>query len=196
MSTLGNLRHLRMQGRVRTELYVSPNPGGGGTFQMPPRDRQEHGTRLLGQLEQAEAEAQATQERLPMPPAGINLRFRSDPAFELALKSLEVVSEGIELTCMTEEEERTVATVYVPNGKLTYFTRRFQEYLSTETKKGEPRHSRLVESIADVGLAAIEHFWTEREEQLPAEDKAIWWEVWLRSDNTLDVAMNVWRLVT
>jgi hypothetical protein len=160
---------------------------------MPRRDRQQHGTALLGQMQQAEAEAQAAQQAQVPPPAGVNLLFRSEPAFQLALQSLEVVNQGIELKCVTEEEGRTLATVYVPNGKLTYFTRRFQPYLTEDTPKGKPKHSKLVESISEVGLAAIRHFWTETEEPLPNEDQTIWWEVWLRTEGNPDVALNVFR---
>ncbi len=197
MSTLGNLRHLHLQGRVTTELYVSPNPGGRGTFHMPPRDRQQHGTTLLDQLQ--DAEAQAALQAQSAPSAGVNLLFRSEREFQLALQSLEVVNEGIELKCVTEEAGVTFATVYVPNGKLTYFTRKFQDYLSKDTPKGKPKNSKLVESISEVGLAAIRHFWTDRNNDgtpapLPDEDQTIWWEVWLRAQGQADVALNIFRL--
>ncbi len=196
MSTLGNLRHLHLQGRVTTELYVSPNPGGRGTFHMPPRDRQQHGTTLLDQLQ--DAEAQAALQAQSAPSAGVNLLFRSEREFQLALQSLEVVNEGIELKCVTEEAGVTFATVYVPNGKLTYFTRKFQDYLSKDTPKGKPKNSKLVESISEVGLAAIRHFWTDRNNDgtpapLPDEDQTIWWEVWLRAQGQADVALNIFR---
>ncbi|HEV3260125.1 MAG TPA: hypothetical protein VG013_24925, partial [Gemmataceae bacterium] len=195
MSTLDGLRHLRLVGRVRTERYASPNPGRGPTFSMPPRDREQHGAALLEQMQQSAADARANQERAPQihPPSGVNLVFRSEPGFDLAVKSLEAAREGIELVNVREEQGSTLATVFIPYGRLTYFSRKFERYLRHETQQGRPQNQRLVESISEVRRAVLDSFWTEVGESLPAEGRAIWWEVWLRARANPEVAINTFR---
>src|SRR6185312_5050095 len=143
------LRHLRIEGRAKTERYTTPNMGG-GAFRMPPRDRQTHGEELLDQLNQADVEEQAQRAQAEANPGGVVIDFLSAPEFELQLKSLEAARQGIELLNVTMEGDVTVATVFIPNGKLTYFSRRFEKYLHEDTAAGRARHRTLVESISGI----------------------------------------------
>ena len=90
------LRHLRIDDRANAERFVSPMRGR-DRFKMPPRDRMPHGTGLIDQLDDAEARAREDHDAAEATPTGIVLVFKSEPNFELALKSLEAVSQGIEL---------------------------------------------------------------------------------------------------
>jgi len=89
---------------------------------MPPRDRQTHGEDLIDQLNRADAEEREQRARAAANPSGIVVDFLSEPEFELQLKSLEAEKQGIELLNVTMEGDITVATVFIPNGKLTYFS--------------------------------------------------------------------------
>ena len=62
------LRHLRIDDRYEAQPYVSPNRGG-GSFDLPARDRAEHGGKLLEQLQQAAATADTTLFQVANPPA-------------------------------------------------------------------------------------------------------------------------------
>ncbi len=185
------LRHLRIEGRARAERYTTPNTGG-GPFRMPARDRQSHGEDLLEQLGHADAEERELRTQAAANPGGTVIDFLSAPEFELQLKSLEAEKQGIELLNVTEEGDVTVATVFIPNGKLGYFTRRFERYLSEDTKAGRAKHRSLVESISGVRRAALRSFWTDNAD-FPLEDAPLNWEVWLRASPSPEPALNVFR---
>jgi hypothetical protein len=109
------LRHVRVDNRYQAQDYVSPNRGG-GSFDLPARDRVEHGRKLLDELRGAEALADTARSQATRPPAGLLLAFRSDPDLELSLKSLESERQGIELRCVREIGNVSEAVVYVPQG--------------------------------------------------------------------------------
>ena len=181
------LPHIIVENSATTERYrppsrrISEKP-------LPPRDRLAHASRLLSALDRARSEVALRQEELKAwaVPAkkGVHLEFESEPGFELEPKSLEDRRQGIEVVAIRrspEKEDTQLAVVHVPEGKLTAFERKIEEYAARDTANGKPRHSKLVERIADIRLATLGSFWTDREDLLPAPDDAIWWEVWLRS---------------
>jgi hypothetical protein len=168
-----------------TEPYTSPQQGGGEP-RLPPVHRGAHGESLRRQLEAARRElgsrdaghdAVAVEAR-----RGIYLEFASAPRFDIALRSLENRKAGIELVATRSEAEVAYATVYVPNGRLGFFEKRIDAYLTQETPKHQPKHKKLVESIAEIRLAVLEGFWTDAADVFPAPGQTIWWEVWLRND--------------
>ncbi len=81
------LRHLRIDGRANTELFVSPRTGA-REFKMPPlrpgsrMERADRPARRRGS-----AGAPEDHEAAEATPTGIVLVFKSEPDFELALKS-------------------------------------------------------------------------------------------------------------
>jgi hypothetical protein len=177
------LPHLLVTGTSSVERFTRPGTGG-PRRRIPPRDRQEHGSALLHQLEDARRDMELLGERRQAlgfdVEGGICLQFESDPDFDLKFDSLEAIRSGIELLAVREIEGRTVATVFVPDGKLERFLTKMNQYLSEETARGVPRHRDLVESIAAIHTAALEAFWTDALEVLPAPGEEAWWEVWLR----------------
>lgn len=124
---------------------------------------------------------------------GIYLTFESEPNFELKFESLDIAKSGIELcTVKTSDDNRTMATVFVPDGKLKLFLAKVTAYRDGQTtprQKGgptRPKHQDLVESIADIKLAALEALWTETDLAFPAADTMTMWEVWLRRVKDVD----------
>lgn len=182
---MNELKHLFPSKTANTEPYVYPRIVVGGEFRTPPRDdRVQHGTQLVQQIRAAERAAQKT----PVPEAseqksrGIALDFSSDADFKLQLQSLEMRQSGIELCNSRIVENVMHATVFVPEGKIGLFVRKFEAYANKDkdTPKGKPRNKALVESIAKVKLAAIESYWTDAGDFPGNLDEPIWWEVWLR----------------
>ena len=169
------LRHLRVEERAKAERYTAPKRSR-GSFKTPVRDRLPHGEELLGQLSQAEADAQEQQADLKQ--RGIVLEFRGHPDFELFFKSLEASPQKIELLNVREEGNVTVATVLVPPGKLAYFKKRIEQYINEDTEKGNPKNKDLVQSISEISYAALRSYWTD-DGDFPTEDKPLNWEVWL-----------------
>lgn len=177
--------HILLKDTARTEPYT-PIPSRGKTFKLPPRNRQEHGHKLLRQFEQLRHESdQLIKEQKAYgidAGNGIYVQFESDPDFELKFESLEVIRSGIELLAVQTVKDKTVATVFVPEGKLDILTKKVAAYLEKDTSKGMPRNRELVESVGEIQRAALEALWTDDKALFPeANDHEIWWEVWLRS---------------
>lgn len=105
------------------------------------------------------------------------LEFRSQAGHDLLTKSLENLTQKIRLlnirTEGEEEEETTIATVYIPAGKEEYFLKIIRQYQDTD------KHSKLARSIEDVRMAVLESFWQDRPTLIPRQSRQ-WCEVWLR----------------
>jgi len=180
-------RHIKLSGPNESYNYTSVNAGG-TPFKTPTRNRNQHGRRIYQQLEKAWQESEneylvASPER-----TGIYLEFISSPGFELAIKSLEDLRKGIRLCNVRtvrrkvneEEIEMTLATVFIPNNKRKFFFKKFEEYLTEETKNGKPKNAKLIDSIEELRTALlIESFWTDNSDLIPDEEPE-WCEVWLR----------------
>jgi hypothetical protein len=182
--------HILLKDTAQTEPYT-PIPSRGKTFKLPPRDRKEHGQKLLRQFERLRHESdQLIKEQKAYgidAGNGIYVQFESDLEFDLKFESLEVIRSGIELLAVQTVGDKTLATVFVPEGKLDILTKKVTDYLEKDTSKGLPRNRELVESIGEIQRAALEALWTDDKALFPeAEDQEIWWEVWLRSDDDAD----------
>src|SRR5260370_3818366 len=55
------------------------------------------------------------------------------------------------------------------------------------TKKDEPRHKGMVDRIAALRKAKLQALWTDETEAYPAGNEAIWWEVWLRRHDGVEL---------
>jgi hypothetical protein len=120
---------------------------------------------------------------------GLYVQFESQPGVPLELGSLESAHQGIELVAVrhvmtTEETPRRIeqATVFVPDGKVGHFLKRFEAYAKTAPKKkGEQRHEKMLDPVATLRLATLRGLWTDATEAYPDDENAIIsWEVWLR----------------
>lgn len=179
---MSELRHLRLENTAQGVRYTFAGRGGGGTFQLPPRDRLPHARRLRDDLEQVATDVRAKREEQGLPGEGEGeiLAVRSEQDFELKLDSLERARSGIELVSVRSDGGVTVAKVYVPRGKHVVLLRLIESYEEKTTPSGRPRNQELIESIASIKLAAIRDFWQDDPRLFPRAAENIWWEVWLR----------------
>ena len=146
-------RHILLEGTATPERF-SPR-----TFPVPapepppPRDRSAHGKALLAQLQAARTigESQRIEASvLGIPePAGISISFASDPDVELAVKSFEAEKSGIRLLAVKQEGPVTVASVFVPTGKLRILEKKIESYVAEDVggREGKPKYEKLVASI-------------------------------------------------
>jgi len=180
------LSHLFVTGTSTTQPYTSP-ASGGKPFRVPPRQRETHGQRLLRQFDVIRQQAAATLEEQRAygidAKNGIYLQFESDPGFDLKTESLEVWKSRIELLSEHKVDNRTLATVFVPEGKLDILVNKFSAYLdpAKDSPTGKPRNESLVASVASIKKAALDALWTDTPESMPDEGESAWWEVWLRT---------------
>lgn len=179
------LPHILIHGSAYTEEYTSPSSGGKSII-LPKRQRQVHGKKLLRQFENIRSESEsliADQKAYGIDAGnGIYIQFESEPAFDLKFESLEARASGIELVAVQRTENKTYATVFVPEGKLHVLTNKISDYIKKLRPKGKFKNKELVESISEINRAALEALWTDDQDLLPSSDQqAIWWEIWLRA---------------
>lgn len=179
-----NHPHFIFQNRALAESFSSPRTGGGGK-QVPDRNRDAHGSALLGKLQQLKpvlAEAVEQQRQAGIDEGiGLQIEFESFPDVELAFESLARERSGIELRNVRQDEEKTFATVFVPDGKLEIFEQLITAYLdSSKDKKSGPAHSKLLNAISEIRAATLQALWTDSPDSMPtADEERLWWEVWL-----------------
>jgi hypothetical protein len=179
------LPHLFPRETGTVERYTYPRKVKSSEFQAPPRDRIPHSQNLVAQINSAEqqAKSQVAARADAEKPQGVVLNFQSDPSFKLKLKSLDQSRSGIELLNSRVDANGVMhATVFIPDGKVGHFVRRFEEYAdpTKDSPKRRPRNNELVASISQIRLAALESFWMDAGEFPTEQDQPIWWEVWLR----------------
>lgn len=185
-NTREQLPHLVLSGTATTERFSAISSGGGHPPILPQLDRATHGQGLLNQIETLKgvaAQAKQVQQEAGMESGyGIQVQFRSFEDVALVFESLPREKSGIELLNVRQAEHRTLATVFVPEGKFEHFEKLITEYLEEKTdRNGKPRdHKALLNTIEDIRCATMEALWTDSSEALPGnEDEAVWWEVWL-----------------
>ena len=130
----------------------------------------------------AESARQAQQDAGMEESLGIQVEFESFPDIELAFESLARERLGIELQNLRHEDQKTYATVFVPDGKLNHFEGLVLNYLSEKKDgRGYPRDNRrLIDAIQQIRVASLRALWTDTVEIFPTVDEEpFWWEVWL-----------------
>ena len=122
---------------------------------------------------------------------GLLITFESWPGFELDLSTFDPQRQPPELVAVRRsgegDQQVELATVYVPDGSLGFFLKRFEQYTTEETRTGKPRHANMVERIARLRIATVEALWTDEPKAFPPPNDVVWWEVWLRVSDGREV---------
>ena len=188
-------RHFIIEGFAETQPYRSPQQFGGSAV-VPERDRARHARALQRQFEALRPQADAArdaQQAAGLDELGLRIEFESFPDIELAFESLARERSGIELLNVRQEASRTLATVFVPDGRLHHFERLIRDYLAERQDSiGRPRDNRkLLDAIRRIRAASLRALWTDEDAEFPTEEEgSFWWEVWLpvRTDRRATVA--------
>jgi len=177
--------HLMLAGTAQTEHFRST-----ATViresNHPALDRQAHGQELLNMFASLKTHAsQATQAQRNAgldAGFGIQIQFKSQPDIELAFESLSRDRQKIELLNVRHEDNVTLATVFVPDGKLDVFEHLIEDYLAEKRDaRNRPRDNKgLLNTIQEVRAATFDALWTDDPSVLPTNEmQDIWWEIWL-----------------
>ena len=176
-------RHFILEGTAETERFRPP--GGGGKLTVPDRNRNQHGNALLRQINalypQLRAACDAQEAAGLEEGLGLQVEFESFPDIGLAVQSLDRSDSGIELRNVRHDGQRTLATVFVPDGKLDIFENLIRDYLD-EAKDSQhgPKNRMLLNTISEIRAATLNALWTDDPAVLPTSDEEMfWWEVWL-----------------
>lgn len=159
--------------------------GGGGSTVIPERDTAQHAKYLKRRFEEAYAnDRKLTQRQVAAIryKKGIYMEFAGQQNHDLVIKSLENISVGIRLLNVRKDDNVLKATVYIPEGKESYFINRLNSYMTEVTEKGSPKHKSFINSIEDIQLAFLDSFWVGNKDYMPT-DTPVWCEIWLRVDN-------------
>jgi hypothetical protein len=176
--------HILLADTATPERYTATT-GRGPEFLTPIRDRATHAAHIIGSLQRA----QAQRERFPQKigagfyqSPGLTLTFESEPDFPLAFESLDLRKSNIHLLSVTtDQNNRTVATVHVPDDKVSVLLGKLEAYRDFDPQNPRRKQNRkLAESISNIKLATLQQLWTDDPALYPAARTIITWEVWLR----------------
>lgn len=182
------LPHLYLHGSGKPEPYTSKTPP--PRHALPQRERLAHAEAIRDTLRTALAAAAAQRDQrdpaLLAGTAGFYLDFEIPAGSENAAELLENRLKHIELVAFRQPitTEPAIATVFVPDTASDHFLKKIDKYEKEDTKKGNPKGEALIARIDRVAIAAVRSLYTDDPELYPAEDQAIWWEVWLRHGYT------------
>lgn len=178
--------HIVLKRLALTENFERPATRMDPPPEAPARNRGAHGGHLVGQL--AELTTTASQAKAAQVAAGleggfgIQVEFESFPDIELAFESLGNETHRIELLNVRKLDDLTLATVFVPDGKLLQFENKITDYMERRTNvNGQPLDNRkLIDSIQNLRQASLQALWTDSPDLFPSDDQGeVWWEVWL-----------------
>jgi len=193
-------RHFVLPNAAQSENFT-PRTQNIKTPVVPRQNRQEHGQRLINQidaLKPAITQANVQQTEMGLEDGlGLQIEFESFPDIKLAFESLSAESSGIELLNVRHDDTKTLAAVFVPDGKLRIFENKIAAYLdeskdsvSEDRETRSPKNQKLLDAIHNIRVASIRSLWTDDPEVFPSEmDENFWWEVWLpvRGDRSVVV---------
>ncbi len=170
--------------------FTSPIRGPVSSLVTPAQNRATHSGKLRGDLatistKLATLKEDASDIALTMG-IGIQVEFESFPDVGMAVESLANATYGIELfntkTIEQDDQLKTIATVFIPDGTLHSFEQKIVDYLSEKkNKKGAPiDNQKLIDSIQSIRTAAFTAIWSDDELLLPESgEEPVWWEVWI-----------------
>ncbi len=179
--------HIFISRPTETPNYTSPR-GGGGSTNIPKRNRHQHGRFLKRKFKTLWKESKKENEKLKAvglsAKNGIYVEFQSQNDFDLITKSLENISQGVRILNIREDHKNdkkiTLATVYIPNNKASYFLKKIEDYLRKNTPNNSPKNKNLINSIEDIRLAVLDSFWQDNKKLMPRNNQVVGCEVWLR----------------
>ena len=182
--------HLVLTNTSTAQPFTAPS-GGGGSEEVPKRNRAEHGAALQAQLLAlrpiSEQAVEAQTERGLQSGLGLQIQFVGLPDVSLAFESLgdersRDPGKQIEVVSVMTEGDTTIANVFVPDGKLDHFEKYIAEYVAAKVNKNGDLidHGRLLNAIASIRRAELQALWTDDPALLPQDAaEKFWWEVWL-----------------
>lgn len=183
--------HLVLSNTSRAQAFTSPPRGGGEKAEVPKLDRAQHGASLQAQLAAlrsvAEQALKIQTEQALQSGFGLQIQFVGQPNVDLSFGSLgnersRDPIKQIEVLSVISDDNRTIANVFVPDGKLEHFEKYIAEYLAAKKNKNGALidHSDLLNAIATIRSAEIKALWTDEPALLPHDvAEPFWWEVWL-----------------
>jgi hypothetical protein len=182
---------LYLSGNGKSEDYTFKGGGGGESSKPPARDREDHATALKEALNQAVNKARQNLEtrnpEIAVGNPGFYLEFQIHSDNMNVFESLESKRKNIELVAVrksSDQEDFVEATVFVPESASEHFLSKVEQYRSEETRFEKPKNEPLVARIQSVQIGTVRSLFIDKDEFFPESTQYIWWEVWLRKDQS------------
>ncbi|MBE9070152.1 S8 family peptidase, partial [Leptolyngbya cf. ectocarpi LEGE 11479] len=180
--------HIYLPENGESEDYTDPRIVNNN--QDPPgRDRASHARELersIGvALQKAEAQLKSRDPEIATGEPGFYLEFQMHADKSNAFESLQNRQKKIELVAVRkipDKEDMLLATVFVPEKASDYFSSKVAQYRDEDTKKGKPRHEKLVSRLESVELGEVKSLFTDDPALFPQNEQEVWWEIWLRNE--------------
>lgn len=193
-------QHIKLNGYSDTLDYQYPRNSFGPGLNLTQRNRNQHGNRILDQLD-------AIRQRFDLPadatlPPGIlrddvvYVEFTSDWGRLLDFGALEQDREDSNFQILNIREEledtdneprfRYHVTLMMTQGGIGTFINKVDDYINRNViyrgrDTGNPRYYKLFNNIETLQTATLRSFWTDEPEYpFPDEGEVVWWEAWFR----------------
>ncbi|MGI3080599.1 S8 family peptidase [Vibrio alginolyticus] len=185
-----NKPHFFFNSSGSSHEFTSPTRGGGSKIVIPAKNRASHSSKLRQEIQNVATELTDLKQSIPVSEltmgVGIQVEFESFPDVEMAVQSLANDPQGIVLhnvkTVEQDGQQTTLATAFVPEGKLSFYQKKLNDYEGYKTKQNGDAadHQKLIDSIKSIKRAAFSAIWADDISLLPEDKEAdVWWEVWL-----------------
>ncbi len=134
------LPHIRIS-KPADSIGFTTSKSGGGESHYPKRPRGQHGALIRKKLEDAWEESESEKVATHSERTGTYIEFQSSPDFDIKIKSLEDLGQGIRLCNVREEKaeqndgSETVTkyiTAYIPNDKKNWLVKKIDAYLNED----------------------------------------------------------------
>lgn len=180
--------HIQIRHGKESFPYTPRTGGGGNDVKIPNRNRITHADNLKTQYNKIfEKDEKGNWEKYRL--GGAYVQFKGKQNFDLIVKSLENMSQGVRLCNVQEENSVQNATVFIPLEKENFFLKKIDNY------KNKKRDEKLIASIESIKKANILSLWTDQRE-IP-QDKKEACEVWLfvgKKQTAKQIANNFFQL--
>lgn len=136
------LPHIRIS-KPTDSIGFTTSKSGGGKDHYPMRTREAHGKLIKGKLEKAWTESENEKVATHSERAGTYIEFQSSPDFDIKIKSLEDLNQGVRLCNVREEKAKQAdgselttkyITAYIPNDKKNWLAKKVDAYLEQDQK--------------------------------------------------------------
>ncbi|WP_299017154.1 S8 family peptidase [uncultured Photobacterium sp.] len=185
-----NKPHFFLNSSASSHEFTSPSRGGGSSVEIPAKNRATHSSKLRQDIQSVASDFSSLKQGIPISTlemgVGIQVEFESFPDVEIAVQSLANDPQGILLhnikTVEQDGQQTTIATAFVPEGKLSFYQKKLNDYEEYKTKQNgdSADHQKLIDSIKSIRSATFSAIWADDDSLLPEDKEAeVWWEVWL-----------------
>ena len=177
--------HLFVNNVHTSQSFTSTLNGGGGSEDLPKRNRTVHGNHLLSSLTEIWKThkleiIERSEKGLPIN-KGEYITFTSAKKTNLNIESLD--SDGAILLNVTSNTEtfQQIATIFIPDNKQKKLIKKIENYINFD-QNGKPKNQAFVDKIDEIKKANVENLWSSPIEFLPKE-QSIWCELWISNAN-------------